>query len=196
MRLAALVSLTLLDGCSGSGFWRYQRDTLTIPGANPNLPVTDSENYLRSTGAKLAEPQPLLTEAGDVWPGPPAPVPTLKDLQKQQMADLNDQSGTGAPNLTPLPTLPSLPGYEIQAQEPGNPAPQVAFPGGVANIPGRRPALITGDQTYHGLGGMGSGPATTGSGIAGNGPIVVPNGNGTSTVINPNGSVSTIPTPK
>jgi hypothetical protein len=191
MRLAALASLLLLAACSGSGFWRYQEDTLTLPGANPNMPVTDSENYLRSKGSKIQEPQPLLTEAGDVWPGPPAPVPTLKDLQKQQMADINDQSGT--PTLTPLPALPSLPGYEIQPQEAGSPAPPQAFPNGVASIPGRRPALITGDQTYHGLGTMG-GPA--GTGIAGNGPIVVPNGNGTSTVINPNGSVSTIPTPK
>jgi hypothetical protein len=29
-----------------------------------------------------------------------------------------------------------------------------------------------------------------------NGPIIVPNGNGTSTVIAPNGTVTTIPTPK
>jgi hypothetical protein len=31
---------------------------------------------------------------------------------------------------------------------------------------------------------------------AGNGPIIVPNGNGTSTVISANGAVTTIPTPK
>ncbi len=188
MRLAALVSLLLLSGCSGSGFWQYQRDTLTLPGANPNLPIGESENYLRSKGAKVADPSPLLTEAGDVWPGPPAPVPTLKDLQKQQMADINDQSGT--PTLTPLPALPSLPGYEIQQQEPGNAAPSPAFPRGVANIPGGRgPALIQGNN---GL----PQQSSLGGGINGNGPIVVPNGNGTSTVINPNGSVSTIPTPK
>jgi len=187
MRLAALASVLLLAGCSGSGFWRYERDTLTIPGANPNLPITDSENYLRSTGTRVADAPPLLTEAGDVWPGPPAPVPTLKDLQKQQMADINDQSGT--PTLTPLPALPSLPGYEIQSKEPARAAPPQAFPGGYASIPGRKPALIEGPSNLpqH---------SSLGGGINGNGPIVVPNGNGTSTVINPNGSVSTIPTPK
>jgi hypothetical protein len=50
--------------------------------------------------------------------------------------------------------------------------------------------LVQGDHILPADGSKGGG------GIAGNGPIIVPNGNGTSTVINPNGSVSTIPTPK
>jgi hypothetical protein len=187
MRFAAFATLVLLTGCSGSGFWRYEQDTLTLPGANPNMPVTDSENYLRSRGARIPDPQPVMTEAGDVWPGPPAPVPTLKDLQKQQMADINDASGT--PTLTPLPTLPSLPGYEIQSQEPAHPAPANAFPSGQVPIPGgRKSALIGGYRLQPSTG-------TASGGIGGNGPIIVPNGNGTSTVINPNGSVTTIPTP-
>ena len=177
MRLAALASVLLLTGCSGSGFWAYEHNTLTLPGANPNMPVSGSENYLLARGAKLPEPTPQLTEAGDVWPGPPPPVPTLKDLQKQQMAELNNANSNG---LTPLPSLPSLPGYEISQQDASRAPPASAL----AHVPGR-PGLTVPPSTSLQVGDS-----------VGNGPIVVPNGNGTSTVISPSGAVSTIPTPK
>lgn len=182
MRRLALVSLLLVSGCSGSGFWRYEQDTLTLPGlpfikgANPNQPSGSSENYFRALGAKQDANLPVqLTEAGDVWPGPPAPVPTLKDLQKQQSAEITG-NGTG---LTPLPSLPSLPGYEISQQEPSR-----APPASALTAPGR-PMHVPPTST------LSPDVNTTGSA-----PIVVPNGNGTSTVISPNGQVSTIPTPK
>jgi hypothetical protein len=127
-----------------------------------------------------------LTEAGDIWPPPSAPVPTLKDLQKQQTAEINAGASTpGGPSaLAPLPPLPSLPGYEISPQEPGNPAPPLVYPGSIVpTARGRVP--ISPDQAY-------KAPA----GAAANGNIIVPNGNGTSTVISPTGQVSTIPTPK
>ncbi|HTZ70632.1 MAG TPA: hypothetical protein VMB71_08285, partial [Acetobacteraceae bacterium] len=84
MRRLGLCVVLLLGGCSGSGFWRYERDTFTFPWQNPNSPVSESENFQRARfGTKTGNPAPqLLTEAGDIWPGPPAPVPTLKDLQK------------------------------------------------------------------------------------------------------------------
>ena len=183
-RYALLASALLLSGCSGSGFWRYERDTLTLPGANPNLPVGASENYLRARNGMLAEPPPLLTEAGDIWPGPTQNVPTLKDLQKQQASETG-QGGEGTPGLAPLPALPSLPGYEISQQDIGSPTPPQAFPR--AAIPTQSgPIHIQGDQGYK---------APAGAGSTG-GNIVVPNGNGTSTVISPTGQVSTIPTPK
>ena len=179
MRLAALASVLLLTGCSGSGFWTYERNTLTLPGANPNMPVSGAENYQLSRGAKVPNPTPQLTEAGDIWPGPPPPVPTLKDLQKQQMAEINNSNTEGG--LTPLPPLPSLPGYQISEQEPGHAPPASAL----LNVPGRRGITVPPSSSLQ-----------LGNTSAISGPIIVPNGNGTSTVISPNGTVTTIPTPK
>ncbi len=183
---ALLPGALLLSGCSGSGFWQYERNTLTLPGANPNLPAGSSENYQRSRNGTLAEPPPLLTETGDIWPGPTQNVPTLKDLQKQQSTETGQNSGTGS-GLAPLPPLPSLPGYEISQQDMVSPLPPQAFPN--ATVPTQRGGMrIEGNQGYKSPGGATS--------TAPGGNIVVPNGNGTSTVISPTGQVSTIPTPK
>ena len=175
------IPVLLLGACSGSGFWRYEEDTLTLPGENPNLPSGAAENFQRARHAPMAEPAPLLTDAGDIWPGPTAAVPTLKDLQKQQTSEL--AGGNNAPSLAPLPPLPSLPGYEISPQDAATPAPAQVFPGSV--VPTRNGRVpIHGEQGYRS-------PAGTASGN-----IVVPNGNGTSTVISPTGQVTTIPMPK
>jgi hypothetical protein len=48
MRRTVLVMSLLLSGCSGSGFWRYQEDTLTLPWQNPNTPTGSSENFQRA----------------------------------------------------------------------------------------------------------------------------------------------------
>lgn len=190
-RLLLGASVLLLGGCSGSGFWTYEHDTIRLPWDNPNTPVSASDNFQRSlhgmvATSHLAATQPvLLTESGDIWPGAPAPVPTLKDLQKQQMAEINNTTG-GEAGLSPLPPLPSLPGYEISPQEPGHAAPKPVYTGSAVGLPGGRAAPLTGGQEFKELGGGGgSTPA----------PIIVPNGNGTSTVIGPTGTVTTIPTP-
>jgi len=188
MRRFALVAVLLLTGCSGSGFWRYEEDSFTFPWQNPNQPVSSSENFTASRhGTTTAEPPPLLTEGGDIWPGPTQPVPTLKDLQKQQTAEINSP---GASGLSPLPPLPSLPGYEISAPEPGSPAPGNLFTGPIS-IPGGRSAT-----TRYGVAGAPPGvpPAPTSTTAGGN--IIVPNGNGTNTVISPTGKVTVVPTDK
>jgi hypothetical protein len=181
----ALIVVLLLPGCSGSGFWRYEKDSFTFPWQNPNAPVSDSENFIRARhGMKAMDAPPMLTEAGDVWPGPPAPVPTLKDLQKQQLAEINNDNGTPGKALSPLPSLPSLPGYEISNQEPGNVAPGGLFNGGIVPMQGGRHTTTS----YGSSGGAVVVPQT-----GPNGDIVVPNGNGTSTVISPSGKVTTVP---
>jgi hypothetical protein len=185
MRRAVLLMGLLLSGCSGSGFWRYQEDAVALPWQSPNAPVGSSENFQRAKLGTKATGTPLLTEAGDIWPGPPLPVPTLKDLQKQQMAEINNEGAAPGAGLAPLPALPSLPGYEIAPQDPGHAAPARTFSGGLVPLPGGRAAPLAGGENYKEIGG--------GNGLPG--AIVVPNGNGTSTVIGPTGNVTTIPTP-
>ncbi len=191
-RFVMLAPLLLLSGCVGSGFWAYVKNTETFPGQNPNRPPGDTETYKLVRHLKQPEPPPMVTEAGDVWPEPPKPVPTLKDLQKQQTAEfqgfLASKEPPGSPNLPsfpPLPPLPVLEGYTITPPDAPKSPPQMAMPSGLAQVPNGTPAPITGGQNH------GFKPAPNG-----NGAIIVPNGNGTSTVISPNGSVSTIPTPK
>ena len=186
MRRSVMLVAVLLGGCSGSGFWRYQEDAFSLPWQNPNAPAGSSENFHRAKVGSTATGTPLLTEAGDIWPGPPLPVPTLKDLQKQQMAEINNGGGTPGVGLAPLPTLPSLPGYEIAPQDPGHAAPAQTFTGGLVPLAGGRAAPLTGGENYKEIGGNNGLP----------GAIVVPNGNGTSTVIHSDGRIETVPTPK
>jgi hypothetical protein len=194
MRRLCLTVLLLVSGCSGSGFWRYEKDSFTFPWQDPNGPVSSSENFVAARhGTKSVEPPVMLTEAGDIWPGPTQTVPTLKDLQKQQTAEINSEGTSNAgPALAPLPALPSLPGYEISNQEPGNPAPGGLFTGGMLGLPGGGHVTSRyGNPNVHGAGMPPPDEQTMP-----NGNIVVPNGNGTSTVISPTGKVTTMPTPK
>jgi hypothetical protein len=180
-RILLLATTLLLPGCAGSGYYAYLGDTFTPPfGANPNGAHGTGENYtkVRGKSAALSTPDPMLYEAGDVWPPPPKAPPTLKDLQRQQAADIKN----GGAGYAPLQPLPNLPGYEVPQQQAAPYVPSSSFPQGSL----RRP-----NGSVLGVGGA-TGVQTT---PAGNGDIVVPNGNGTSTVISPSGKVTTIPTP-
>ncbi|MBC7800606.1 MAG: hypothetical protein H7Z10_08280, partial [Gemmatimonadaceae bacterium] len=76
-----LAVLAPLTGCTGFG--EFISHTFTAPGANPNLPMADSQNVRRALG-ELATIEPLTPEPGNVWPGPQAPEPSLRDLQQEQ----------------------------------------------------------------------------------------------------------------
>jgi hypothetical protein len=194
MRRTVLLAILLLSGCSGSGFYRYEKDSFTFPWQNPNAPVSSAENFLRARhGSASVQSPTLLTEAGDIWPGPPQPVPTLKQLQKQQLTEINNESADPGASLSALPPLPSLPGYELSQQEPGTPAPARLFGGGVTVPNGHKVST-----QYEGASPIlapNATPVPAGA-TNDNGNIMVPNGNGTSTVISPTGKVTTIPTPK
>jgi len=109
---------------------------------------------------------PLTTEPGDIWPGPLPPPKTLQDLERQS------PMGSQAPAKgSPL-------------DRAGNPL-LAPVPSGTAgsttdSVQGVNPAAPTPQQ--------GQPQADR--------RIIVPNGNGTSTVIYPDGRIETIPTPK
>src|SRR5579883_3330384 len=128
MRRPALLGLTealplLLAGCSGVG--TYLGDTFTWTGTDPNMPLGDGENIRRARGEPVAV-QPVLPEPGDIWPGPPPPMPTLSDVEKMENINPSSPPAQGTPDLpdhrqprgssTPppgnqpsLPALPNLP---------------------------------------------------------------------------------------
>jgi hypothetical protein len=196
MRRIALLGLTLLlPACNyvgnplagGAGFIA---DTHTYH-LNPNRPVGDAPNMARVEGRQVEQP-PLLTEPGDVWPGPIAPEPTLQDIERQQnLSGINGQleipqpgrHGSSVPPGEP-PALPAGPAPQSAASPPPPPPPPPPTTQ-IYQTP-QGPAVGTqngnGVQTYTDpSGGMG---------------IVVPNGNGTSTLIGPNGAMTSAPNPR
>jgi hypothetical protein len=194
-RFALLASTLLLTACSGSGFWSFLGDTATLPGAAPNAPVGNAEN-MRRVRAQAVDLPPLQTEAGNVWPGPPPPEPTLADIERQQ-----NIQGFGTPSAPGVPLMPNL---EIPQNVPPPrgganlprdlqvPPPVMAPPPPGAEAPVAPPsASVSPAQPKAGGKTREAAPA----GIP-KGSIVIPNGNGTSTVIGPDGSVTTIPTPR
>ena len=93
-RITALTLSLTLGGCGYNTWWNPP----FTGGYNPNLPVSDSENMRRALGQEPSV-SPLTTQPGDIWPGPLAPAPTLKDLE-----------ATGG--LTPQPEAP-VPGSPL-----------------------------------------------------------------------------------
>jgi hypothetical protein len=203
-RFASLGALLLLSGCGYSTWWNPP----FTGGFNPHKPVGESENMQRVEGAQVVPPA-LSPEPGDIWPGPIKAEPTLQELE---------QSGS----LTPMPEQP-VPGSPLAngtGGAPPSPPPQSARGSstpppsnqpGLAPLPTHRPAApaTAAAPPENGPAGRvvntpnGTGVISGGTGgyqtmmlPGGGSAIVVPNGNGTSTVIKPDGTMETIPTPK
>jgi len=198
MRGSAVLGFLLLAGCQYAGnpfagFGGFIGDTHTF-NSNPNRAVGNSVNARRVMGKDVAV-QPLLPEPGDVWPAPAPPEPTLSDIEREQREEypppgqqppavhpqprptppgsstppMSNQPAPALPSGTPAVQLPETPKIHV-------PPPTVETPRGpVVPNPGN------GMRTFNAPGG--------GQGI------IIPNGNGTSTVIGPDGSVTTIQTP-
>jgi hypothetical protein len=200
MRQFALLGVVLLASGCGTSFGDFLGDTFSYD-ANPNAPFGNSENMRRVRGADVGQP-PITTEPGNIWPGPVQPPPTLEDIEKQSGEGFAPPPAGEGPYLpdhrqprpvpgssTPPPSNEQQLPPELQLAPPSvnaaPPAPGQAgrtvppTPGG--EVPGVTSGGTSHYQTFTSPGGEG---------------IVVPNGNGTSTVIHPNGTVETIPTPK
>lgn len=204
MRRFVLLSLVLALG--GCGYKTWSNLSFT-GGSNPNQPVSDSENMHRVMG-EAAQPEPLLTEPGDIWPGPLPPAPTLKDLETTGSLPSQPEApvpgsplnrGTAAPTPPPTPAQgSSTPPDNIQ---PGLAPPRPAPPLSSYSTPVAPQARPPGGQVIQTPGGpnvvTGGGPGYQTTIAPGGGQsIVVPNGNGTSTVIHGDGRIETVPTPK
>ena len=205
MRRIALFCLALtLSGCGYKAWWNPPFSG----GSNPNAPTGDSENLLRARGQEPTV-QRLTTEPGDIWPGPLPPAPTMKDLvntggltpePEQPVPGSPLSRGTAPPSPSPnpstgsstpsennqpgLPPLQSAPPLSSYAAPPAAPPPRGST-GQVIQTPGGPNVTTSGGPGYQTT-------TTPGGGQA----IVVPNGNGTSTVIHSDGKIETIPTPK
>lgn len=187
----ALPAVLFLGGCSGLG--KFLGDTITIPGMNPNLPYGISENSDRSRGLQPAV-SPILPQPGNMWPGPPQPLPTLNQASHEQAGELSG-------NLGHADTAPMHDGGSMSMGEgdaiahgatsgadsfsgggPGAGASETGAPG--ASTP--RPSALgdhVPDASSRYRVKMSPGKGDT---------IVIPNGDGTSTVIGPDGTVKTV----
>ena len=102
----ALGMALLLTGCANE---RHFAADLLWPFGNPNAPAATSETAQRALG-QSPDVAPLQPQAGDVWPGPVQPMPTLSQVQ----ANSNLPLGQGY-----TPSLPSP--YPPGQSPPANP---------------------------------------------------------------------------
>jgi hypothetical protein len=202
MRHLALLGLALALGGCGYNTWSSLPFT---SGGNPNTPAAASENLSRVEGRSAAA-APLTTEPGDIWPGPLAPPPTLQDLEKtggltpqpEQPVPGSPLNRGTVPSPSPNPstgssTLPGNAQPNLATPQPAPPSSSYAAPPAAPPPRGQAGQVV---QTPNGpevtTGGTPGYQTSTTPG--GGQSIIVPNGNGTSTVIHSDGRVETIPT--
>lgn len=191
---AMLPGLLLLGGCSGLG--KFFGDTISLPGMNPNLPSGLSENVSRSRGRQVEE-NPILPEAGNVWPGPPQPLPTLSDVSRNPSGALPQDQQQGSQ----MRDGGSMSMGERDAIDKGASI-ENGFSGGGADQQGAGGGGTGGgsDGTNRAAGGRelpsqvpDAAPHFRMKPVTGDGkPIIIPNGDGTSTVVDPDGTVKTV----
>lgn len=168
-RITMLGLLIALGGCEGQNTWA---DLPFTTGSNPNMPRGDSINLRRVMGTAVAV-NPLVPEPGDIWPGPVPEMPTLQDVERD--------SGMGARIEGAMPTSASPAPSSVVP----NTTPPARDPTGrIVNAPSGAGVTSGGTSGYQ--------TTTTPRGSA----IIVPNGNGTSTIIHPDGRIETVPTPR
>lgn len=206
IRLAVPATIVLLlAGCAG--FDNYVQSTVS-PFGNPNAPTGDTLNMQRARGDVVATVQPITSRQGTLWPGPVKPVPTLGQIEQSMNAPLGTtNSAPVVPShlrngLNPkanfvthssTPPAPDQSGVTVTPQNP-IPAPIVPPPvgpnaphfqtGQTVIGPNGAAGIVTGNssgryQTVAPLGGKGGG-------------ILIPNGDGTASLIGPDGQITTV----
>nr|WP_294917775.1 hypothetical protein [uncultured Neokomagataea sp.] len=184
MRRAALLAVPLvLSGCSGLG--KYFHDTLFWPGYTPNQPQGSSENLLKVRGEKVVSPA-LLPTSGNIWPAAPHPLPTLQDAANpnssfnRTLKNPTTYLGDDSFNATSGRPDQSF-GAQVKSGKSLSMGEDTSIHDGVPVDQSHLQALPTSVPD-----------AAKGYLKPGGRSITIPNGNGTSTVINADGSTRTI----
>ncbi|HQT66523.1 MAG: hypothetical protein B7Z78_05680 [Rhodospirillales bacterium 20-60-12] len=212
MRRLSFVALTLLlGGCSGLG--HYMGDT-AWPFGNPNSPANEAHEATPmgqslTMQRALGHDVPVATitpQPGDVWPGPVKPIPTLSEVQQNMNTPLGQMyeqtptppAASGVPLTVPTYTVPSgavaRPAgpdqSDIDFKAPTQPAPAPGATQGQADI-GR---VLIGPAGPIGIITGGTPSAQQVAPIDGKGGgILMPNGDGTATLVEANGHIITMP---
>jgi hypothetical protein len=128
-RIALLGLFALLSGCDkyvaspGVGFGGFIADThtFTVQATTPQA-VTEDEKLVEGEPVRI---EPLTPEPGEVWPGPPPPIPTLQDVQ----------SLTNMEFLPPATIPATVPPTLFRENSPQNGPQNVPPPGTVQQTP-------------------------------------------------------------
>jgi hypothetical protein len=179
----------LLSGCTGTGL--FFDHTTQMFSRNPNMPAGSSETFLRVRGEPVDIP-PLTPEQGNVWPTDTGPDISMQDLQKRQDEEIrrgnsNLPQSSSSPPPGPNPQVNRANGADRGLPPPIVPPAPAIRRSPTVQTPNGPSVDVTGQGTGRGYRQLES-PTPGGSGI------LVPNGNGTSTLIGPDGSVQTVPT--
>lgn len=186
----SIVSAGLLSGCTGFGV--FLDHTNQAFGRIPNAPAGSSETFLRIRGERVDVPS-LEPEKGNVWPTDAGPDMTMQDIQKQQ--DEQIRRGGGQPSQPGQPGPTAGKGSNPQVNRANDADRGLPPPVNPPAAPRQRPTVLTPSGPSLDVGGgSGRGYRQLQSATPGGSGILVPNGNGTSTLIGPDGSVQTVPT--
>ncbi|MDI2111875.1 hypothetical protein [Commensalibacter nepenthis] len=187
---ALMATMLLLSGCSG--FDRFLDDTVRLPGSNPEAPRGDSENMMKVRGETVAS-TPILPQGENIWPSRPPALPTLSDVANdEQSFSLSDYSQAFGADEDVIKheqghdhSLPSdFPeDGDLTAGEKN-----LIKHGAAINTPNNGEGVLPDHIDDHA-------PKYIEKDMN-NEPIVIPNGDGTNTVISSTGKVTIVPDSK
>lgn len=93
--------ILLLSGCASEGLF----------GGNPNEPPVNSETAQRALGHQPVV-TPIRPQAGDVWPGPVQPMPTLSEVERNADMPIGTQYQPSLPSPYPPGQGPAPSSYD------------------------------------------------------------------------------------
>lgn len=166
-KVAVLILCLAASGCSG--LEKHAEDTFW-PFGDPNAPKSESENFRRVRGESVMM-QPLTTQQGDVWPGQPDAVPTIKDVNDPNSRFSRSFREASAKNQLSNGEFLSV-GEKVSTEKGVQRR-------SMASEPGRLPSSVS-DRAQHYL----EGPNRDN--------VAIPNGDGTTTIVAPNGLVRVV----